>query len=168
MYQNSDGVKQNYEIAIKLYKLACNGGEATGCYNLGAMHFNGQGLKRNKSLAIELFGKACDAGSQDGCKYYKILNNPIKSKKLLLVNENYAKISYNKIKYILNSYIVKFENPYYVTIEREDKGAITFEDAINISIDYIKPRGCTSPIKRLPNLDKNNKEKTKWMIGISC
>lgn len=168
MYQYADGVKKNYTMAIKLYKQTCNGGEAVGCYNLGAMHYNGQGLKRNKSLAIALFKKACDNGSQDGCKYYKMLNNPIKNKKLSLVKENYAKISFNKIKYILNSYIVMFENPYYITIEREDKGAITYEEAINISIDYIKPRGCSSPLKRLPNLDKSNNEKTKWMIGISC
>jgi len=55
-----------------------------------------------------------------------------------------------------------------VMIERTDKKQITQENAINISIDYIQPRGCTTPLIRLPKLDQYNKDKTKWLIGISC
>ena len=95
-------------------------------------------------------------------------NNLIQNKKLTLIKENHAVLKFKNVEYILDSYIVMFENPYYISIERKDKGIINHKDAINISIDYIKPRGCTSPLKRLPNLDKNNKEKTKWLIGISC
>ena len=91
-----------------------------------------------------------------------------KEKKLSLVNENHAELFFNGVKYILDSYIVMFENPYYITIEREDKEKIDYQEAIDISMDYIKPRGCTSPLERLPNLDKHNENKTKWTIGISC
>ncbi len=96
------------------------------------------------------------------------LNAKNQGKRLTLVKENHAELSFKGVKYILDSYIVMFENPYYITIEREDKAPIKYLDAIDISIDYIKPRGCTSPLKRLPELDQNNKHKTKWMIGISC
>ena len=89
-------------------------------------------------------------------------------KRLTLVKENHAELSFVGVKYILDSYIVMFENPYYITIEREDKAPIKYQDAVDISIEYIKPRGCTAPLKRLPSLDRHNEDKTKWMIGISC
>ena len=102
----------------------------------------------------------------------KVISNPNKKsqqhKKLTIVKENHAEVSKNKIKYIMDSYIVLMENPYYVTIEREDKSPISYKKAIEISVDYIKPRGCTSPLKLLPNLDKVSSDKTKWIIGISC
>lgn len=94
--------------------------------------------------------------------------NASDNKNLVLVEENHANLTYDGVGYILDSYIVMFENPYYITIERADKGEITYEKASEISIDYIKPRGCTSPVERLPNLDNHNDNKTKWMIGISC
>jgi hypothetical protein len=96
------------------------------------------------------------------------LNAQNEEKRLTLVKENYAELSFDGIKYILNSYIVMMENPYYITIEREDKGKIEYQEAVNISIEYIKPRGCTSPLERIPSLDRYNADKTKWMIGISC
>ena len=96
------------------------------------------------------------------------LNAQNGGKRLTLVKENHAELSFKGVKYILDSYIVMFENPYYITIEREDKAPIEYQEAIDISIEYIKPRGCTSPLERLPNLDRHNKGKTKWMIGVSC
>lgn len=96
------------------------------------------------------------------------LNAQNGGKRLTLVEENHAELYFNGVKYILDSYIVMFENPYYIIIEREDKSPIEYQEAIDISIDYIKPRGCTSPLERLPNLDRHNEDKTKWMIGISC
>lgn len=99
---------------------------------------------------------------------FQNLNAKNEEKRLTLVKENYAELSFDGIKYILNSYIVMMENPYYITIEREDKGKIEYQEAVNISIEYIKPRGCTSPLERIPSLDRYNTDKTKWMIGISC
>jgi hypothetical protein len=90
------------------------------------------------------------------------------NKNLVLVEENHANISYEGVDYTLDSYIVMFEQPYYVTIERTDGKEITYEKAVEVSIYYIKPRGCTESIKRLPNLDKHNGNKTKWTIGLAC
>ena len=96
------------------------------------------------------------------------LNAQNRNKKLTLVEENHAEISVKGIKYILDSYIVLFENPFYITIQREDKAPIEYQEAVDISIGYIRPRGCNSPLERLPDLDRHNEDKTKWIIGISC
>jgi TPR repeat protein len=74
MYRNGDGIRQNKKIAVSLYKKACDGGDASGCYNLGNTYNNGDGIRQNKKIAKELFGKACDGGLNKGYKNYKILN----------------------------------------------------------------------------------------------
>ena len=35
LYQNGEGVTQDYTRAASLYEIACNGGYAKGCFNLG-------------------------------------------------------------------------------------------------------------------------------------
>lgn len=119
-------------------------------------------IENNKTIYIKI--KPLKSAKMCSAKF----NAQNKEKKLSLVKENHAELFFNGAKYILDSYIVLFENPYYITIEREDKEKIEYQEAIDIAIDYIKPRGCTSPLKRLPNLDKHNENKTKWTIGISC
>ena len=74
MYDNGQGVKQDYHQAVKLYTKACEGGNAAGCSNLGLMYANGQGVKQDYHQAKELFGKACDGGEQVACDNYAILN----------------------------------------------------------------------------------------------
>ncbi|MCJ8326595.1 MAG: hypothetical protein MJK08_05775 [Campylobacterales bacterium] len=96
------------------------------------------------------------------------LNAKNEGNKLTLVKENHAELTFKGVKYILNSYIVILKNPYYLTLEREDNAPIKYQATIETSIDYIKPRGCTSPLKRLPNLDRHSEDNTKGMIGISC
>ncbi|MFK5974933.1 MAG: hypothetical protein QM493_00370 [Sulfurovum sp.] len=91
-----------------------------------------------------------------------------KNKKLSLVKENHAIITYKGVKYVMDSYIIPFENPYYISVKRSDKKSIRRKEAIKVSKKYIKPRGCTSSLKHLPKLDRVSKNKTKWIIGISC
>lgn len=57
------------------YKKACDGGEASGCFNLGWLYHNGDDVRQDNHIALELFGKACDLREQSGCKNYKILKN---------------------------------------------------------------------------------------------
>jgi len=101
----------------------------------------------------------------------KVISSPnkkLQQKKLTLIKENHAEVFKNNIKYIMDSYIVLMENPYYITIERKDNAPIVYKEAIDISSEYIKSRGCTSSLKLLPKLDKVNLDRTKWMIGVSC
>jgi len=60
----------NYFTANKLYKKACDGGNAQGCFNLGNLYNYGQGVKQNSSTAAKLYKKACDGGDKLGCQTY--------------------------------------------------------------------------------------------------
>jgi len=67
MYNNGQGVKQDYFIAGDLYKKACDVGFAEGCLNLGMLYDNGQGVKQDYFIAGDLYKKACDGGYAGGC-----------------------------------------------------------------------------------------------------
>lgn len=74
MYDNGEGVKQDYIKAFEWYEKAAKQGFAMAQFNIGDMYANGQGVKQDKKIAKEWFGKACDGGDQKGCDKYKILN----------------------------------------------------------------------------------------------
>ena len=74
MYYKGQGVMQDYKTAIKLFKKACDKGDAQGCYNLGVMYANGYGVRQNYKTAKEFLGEACDMGLQVGCDGYAKLN----------------------------------------------------------------------------------------------
>ncbi len=47
MYNNGEGVLQNYKTAVKWYTLAAEQGHASAQYNLGVMYTNGDGVTEN-------------------------------------------------------------------------------------------------------------------------
>lgn len=90
------------------------------------------------------------------------------AEKLVLVEENHAKIDKDGVTYIFDSYIVMFQQPYYILVQREDKKPMSLEQVEPIAIEYILPRGCTEPLKRRSDLDRNNEDNTKLLIGVAC
>ena len=74
MYNNGQGVRQDYTQAVQWYRKAAEQGDAKAQYNLGAMYANGLGVRQNYKIAKEWFGKACDNGIQLGCDAYRELN----------------------------------------------------------------------------------------------
>ena len=54
MYDNGQGVPQNYAEAVKWYRLAADQGDASAQYNLGVMYDNGRGraaeLRRGREV----------------------------------------------------------------------------------------------------------------------
>lgn len=88
--------------------------------------------------------------------------------KLVLVEENHARIDKGGVTYLFDSYIVLFQQPYYIMVQREDKKPISLEQVEPIAIEYILPRGCTEPLKRRFDLDRNNEDNTKLIIGVAC
>ena len=60
LYENGQGVKQDFFKAKELYGKACNAGDVKGCHNLGLLYVNGKGVKQDYFKAKKLFGKACD------------------------------------------------------------------------------------------------------------
>ncbi|MDY5520204.1 tetratricopeptide repeat protein [Campylobacter lanienae] len=75
LYDNGEGVTQNYQKAAELWKKACDGGNPSACGALGTLYEGGKGLRQDYAIAKEYFGKACDLGNQLGCDGYKRLNN---------------------------------------------------------------------------------------------
>lgn len=88
--------------------------------------------------------------------------------RLVLVSENHAEISKEGQTYILDTYIVLFQQPYYILVRKSSNQPITEDEALSIAVEYIKPRGCTAPPSRRADLDKSNIDKTQWLIGIEC
>ncbi len=63
----TDGKQQNKKIAVRLYQFGCDGGNTTGCTNLGVMYERGQGVSQNYDRALELYRQGCDGGHAGGC-----------------------------------------------------------------------------------------------------
>ena len=107
---------------------------------------------------------AITASSTLGCASNKNMD----TSNLVLVKENHATIAKHGNSYILDSYIILFQQPYYITVKRNDKKPISLAEASEIAEEYIQPRGCTEPIARRPDLNKSNADKTQWLIGVEC
>jgi len=88
--------------------------------------------------------------------------------KLVPVTENHATLVVDKVAYTLDSYIVLFEQPYYVKLRRDDGKPVDADLAARIAQDYIQPRGCTAPLSRRKDLDRSNSNHSQWLIGIQC
>ncbi|MBV7434585.1 hypothetical protein KRX19_06035 [Cardiobacteriaceae bacterium TAE3-ERU3] len=113
------------------------------------------------ALGVALGLSACVAGGQSS-------NSINIGGNLDLIDENHAEINRDGVSYVLDSYIVPFQRPYYITVKRTDGAVLTLQEAESIAVEYIAPRGCTSPLERRADLDQHNQDQTEWMIGISC
>lgn len=97
-----------------------------------------------------------------------VANNKISTNGLSLVKENHANIKVAGIRYVMDSYIIPFQRPYYIVVTRVDKARISHKAAVSVSRVYIKPRGCTTPITHRHALDRSSSDKTQWLIVIQC
>lgn len=90
------------------------------------------------------------------------------AKGLMKVDENHAVLRYDNVPYVLDSFIIPFAQPYYILIQRQDKQPFDKNTATKIAIDYIKPRGCTTPLQRRSELDKQNSKGSQYLVGVAC
>ncbi|HFA7670055.1 TPA: sel1 repeat family protein [Neisseria gonorrhoeae] len=67
MYENGQGVRQDYVQAVQWYRKASEQGDAQAQYNLGLMYYDGRGVRQDLALAQEWLGKACQNGDQNSC-----------------------------------------------------------------------------------------------------
>lgn len=102
------------------------------------------------------------------CTGYAAAIDNVDTRKLTLVEENHAAMTIDNVGYTLDSYIVMFQQPYYVKVKRDDSRPMQIEEAVKVAKEYIQPRGCTQPISRRADLDKFNSDKSQWLIGILC
>lgn len=93
---------------------------------------------------------------------------PSAAGELSLVEENHALLEKNGVTYILDSYIVPFEVPFYILVRRQDSQVISVNEVEPVVIEYIKPRGCTAPPKRRADLDRKSSDSTALVLGVAC
>lgn len=65
MYNNGQGVAQDYNQAIYWYRKAAEQGDAFGQNNLGVMYANGQGVMQDQNQAVLWYRKAAEQGDED-------------------------------------------------------------------------------------------------------
>lgn len=56
-----------HEAAAAVFSKACTAGNATACFNLGALHSTARLEKASQSAATRLFAESCMRGSARGC-----------------------------------------------------------------------------------------------------
>ena len=66
MYDNGEGVTQDYKEAVKWYLLAAEQGSASAQYNLGVMYDNGEGVTQDYVRAHMWFNLVTSKGSKKG------------------------------------------------------------------------------------------------------
>lgn len=87
---------------------------------------------------------------------------------MLHFKEYHAKVPHKDKTYLLDSYVVPLEQPFYIHVRTTDGTPIMRGTAIQIASDYIAPKGCTEPLVHRPELDRNTPDKTEWIIGVAC
>ena len=62
LYDISNSVTRNYELAVEYYAKAANAGNALAMCNLGNCYYNGNGVNQDYAEAIKWYKKAAEAG----------------------------------------------------------------------------------------------------------
>ncbi len=84
------------------------------------------------------------------------------------VDENHAEVSHAGRDYVLDTYIVMFQQPYYIHVRAKDTQAWETDDLLDMVSEYIKPRGCTQALERRSDLDRSNAEGNERILGFQC
>ena len=54
-------------LAVKYFRIVCDGGQPVGCANLAEFYYDGRGVPQNRDQAAELFKSSCGSKSVSGC-----------------------------------------------------------------------------------------------------
>jgi TPR repeat protein len=63
MYDNGQGVPQNYKAAIKWYRMSAEQGNMFAQYNLGNKYYHGKGITQDYKEAVSWYRKAAEQGN---------------------------------------------------------------------------------------------------------
>ena len=74
MFEEGEGVSQDYNMALKWYRDAADQDDADSQYRLGVMYEAGKGVVKDKIEAQEWYQIACNNDYAKGCKAYDRLN----------------------------------------------------------------------------------------------
>ena len=73
LYENGQGVQQDFHKAAKLFEKACDDGYSQSCNNLGNLYSKGQSVKQDHLKAAKLWQKACDDEISPSCSNLGVL-----------------------------------------------------------------------------------------------
>ena len=73
MYDQGQGVPQDYAEAVKWYRLAAEQGYAFAQFNLGVKYEKGQGVPQDYAEAVNWFRIAAEQGDADAQTYFGIM-----------------------------------------------------------------------------------------------
>ena len=90
------------------------------------------------------------------------------TKGLMHIDDNHAVLTVGPDTYLLDSFVIPFAQPYYILVRKQDGKPFIKHAAEVVAIDYIKPRGCTEPLVRRPDLDKQSADASHYLIGVAC
>ena len=76
LYQDGQGVQQDYAEAMKWFRKAADQGDPEAQYALGVMYKNGRGVPRDDAEAIKWYRKAADQGNADAQNALTTLTAP--------------------------------------------------------------------------------------------
>ena len=65
MYKNGQGVPQDYQEAVKWYRLSAEQGVREAQYNLGVMYYQGQGVPQDYKEAVRLYRLSAEQGQAE-------------------------------------------------------------------------------------------------------
>ena len=75
MYANGSGVEQDYDEALRWYRLAAEQRHAEAQLNLGVMYANGSGVEQDYDEAARWWRLAAEQGHADAQNYLRILQS---------------------------------------------------------------------------------------------
>ena len=95
-------------------------------------------------------------------------NSSLIERNWVKVDENHTELSHAGRSYVLDTYIVMFQQPYYIHVRAKDQQSLASADLLEMASEYIKPRGCTQPLERRSDLDRSNADSTELVLGFQC
>lgn len=75
LYQNGDGVEQNYAEALRLFKAAYDDGYTPAALHIGEFYYFGYGIKQDRDTAYLWFLKAAEEGNPDAIAIVDLLKD---------------------------------------------------------------------------------------------
>lgn len=95
-------------------------------------------------------------------------DNKLIERSWVKVDENHAELEHAGRSYTLDTYIVMFQQPYYIHLRATDKQTLVSDELVDMASEYIKPRGCTQPLERRSDLDRSSSDGTELVLGFQC